>query len=97
MTDDDDDEEDSVVNQAMASLNGQSVQNVFGVNSARKEEDGAKTMSLSPSSLAHLWAMVGLLVSVNIVFCLYRVCRSESKTRYISESDHVADDLQFQD
>ena len=34
---------------------------LFGVNSARNKDNSEMMMSLSPLSLAHLWAMIGLL------------------------------------
>ena len=70
----------------------------FGMNNLKQQEDddGELMMSLSPSSLANLWAMFGLILAVNIIFCVYRVCTSPSK--YISESDHYASEtMEFHD
>merc|ERR1712032_1447279 len=55
---------------------------------AEAQDDGELMVSLSPATIANLWAVTGLLLLINITFCLYKVCRSDSKQRYFSESDH---------
>merc|ERR1711972_986658 len=54
---------------------------------------GDLMVSLSPLTIANLWAVTGLLLLVNITFCLYRVCADQSKQRYYSESDHNESDV----
>ena len=96
-----DEEDDLSALQSDASLNGEAVRDLFNVEGAQQEEDSELMMSLNSSTLAHLWAMVGLILLVNISFCLYRVCQVDSKVRYVSDSDHydppVPEDLEFQD
>merc|ERR1719249_164471 len=60
----------------------------FQPQSVPNEDDGELVMSLSESTIAHLWAVTGLVLLVNITFCLYRMWRSAMKQRRFSESDH---------
>lgn len=94
----DDFEGDDDLDEAM---NGDEVMDRFHPQSVANGDNGELMVSLSPSTIANLWAVTGLLLLVNITFCLYRVCRADSKTRYFSESDHyesqIPEEMEFQD
>merc|ERR1712241_280086 len=91
----DDMEQANAAVQALERLQPESVQ--------REGHSGELMVSLSPSTMANIWAVAGLLLLVNIAFCLYKVCRTKSKTRYFSESDHYesqaadVEDVEFKD
>merc|ERR1719242_881191 len=51
-------------------------------DSTNLEDDGEMVLRLSPETLVHLWAVIGLFLVVNATFCLYKVCLSGSKRRF---------------
>merc|ERR1719499_878849 len=62
-----------------AMTNGDELLDKFHPQSVSNGDNGELMVSLSPSTIANLWAVTGLLLLVNITFCLYRVCKQESK------------------
>merc|ERR1712184_206161 len=45
-------------------------------DSAPLENGGEMVLSMSPETVMHFWAVIGLFLAVNVTFCLYKVCRS---------------------